>query len=97
MKAIDCLGTFVKKSREKERRRTYRTFRTGVKFGITALIWYFSWFAVVAIAALFLKTMNGALVVFGGAIAWFVILYALLSLLLWWGEKFLLPKRGIRF
>lgn len=98
MKITDYLGSFPKIVREKEQRSLRRVVRIGVKIGIAGVIWYYSWPMGVLLSAVIIpNAQDFGPLVFVGAVLWFVVVYILFSLIFWWGERYYLPKRGIRF
>jgi hypothetical protein len=98
MKITDYLGSFPSELAKKESRSIHRMVRTACKMGFGALIWYYTWpVGVIILAIIGGRNMNSGLLMPLGMAGWFALIYALLSVLLWWGEKHLLPKRGYRF
>jgi len=97
VRITDYFGTFPKIVREKEWRSLHRSVRTGVKIAFVGTAWFFTWPVAVTLFLCSIKAEDNGFLFFVGMVGWFLILYALLSLLLWWGEKYYLPKRGIQF
>jgi hypothetical protein len=97
MRITDYLGTFPEMVREKEWRSLRRSVRTGIKIAFAGTAWFFTWPVAVTFFLNSIKAIDNGFLFLVGMFGWFLILFVLLSLLLWWGENYYLPKRGIWF